>query len=302
MRFAVVVVLTVLGLWGVLRPWSSGWPRVLAFGALLGSAYAALPLFPFSLSARFARARDRGLSLKRAAPAVTEADLQRLPAAAQRYLRRVGVVGLPRVYNFRATFSGMIRTADDAPWMQFKADQYSFLEPATRLFLIEASRGGIPFRGLHELQDDSATMRVRVAELITAVEASGPEMLRSETVTYFNDLWLLAPAALLDADITWLQSDEHVLQCRFRRRGVEIGATLYFDAEGDLVNFVSLDRSKSADGKHFDNYPWATPLSAYRQFGDVRLWSHGDAVWHEPGADVTYGRFVLESVEYNVSD
>lgn len=302
MRLALVVVLTAVGLWGALRPWSSGWPRALAFGVLVAAAYAALPLFPFSLSRQFARARDRGLALKKESPTVTEADLQRLPAAAQRYLRRVGVVGLPRVYNFRAKFSGTIRMAEDVPWMPFTAEQYSFLEPATRLFVIDASRGGVPFRGLHELHDDSATMRVRVAELVTVVQASGPEMLRSETVTYFNDLWLLAPAALLDADITWLASDEHVLQCRYRRRGVEIGATLYFDPEGDLINFVSPDRSKSADGKRFDNYPWATPLSAYRQFGDVRLWSHGDAVWQQPGGDFTYGRFVLESIAYNVSD
>ena len=63
---------------------------------------------PRSFRSRFAR--DRAALLARPvppAPVVTEADLAPLPPLMQRYLRRVGSVGRPRVHNevFSVTFS-----------------------------------------------------------------------------------------------------------------------------------------------------------------------------------------------------
>ncbi|HLK38255.1 MAG TPA: DUF6544 family protein [Polyangiaceae bacterium] len=69
------------------------------------------------------------------------------------------------------------------------------------------------------------------------VDASGSEMTRSETVTLFNDLCLLAPASLLSKSITWESLDEPRVRGSFTNAGNTVRAELSFDAAGDLVCF-----------------------------------------------------------------
>jgi diadenosine tetraphosphatase ApaH/serine/threonine PP2A family protein phosphatase len=130
---------------------------------------------------------------------VTEADLARLPAPLARYLRLSGVVGQPRVFNFRARWRGAIRSGPEASWMSFTAEQVNRFGPdPSRLFFMEASMFGVPVDVLHSFLGPSATMRVKAGSLLKMVEASGPEMNQGETVTLFNDWGVLAPAALIE--------------------------------------------------------------------------------------------------------
>lgn len=87
----------------------------------------------------------------------------------------------------------------------------------------------------------------------------------------------------------------------FTNAGNTISATLAFDDHGDLANFTSNDRYQSADGKTYVKYPWSTPVRDYKDYGEIRLASHGEAVWSEPSHEFVYGRFDLVEVEYNVA-
>lgn len=95
---------------------------------LLGVAYGYLTQGPSSFRAAFERDVEVGLARPLQANVVTEADLAFLPDPVQRYLRATGVVGQPRVRNYRLRFRGRIRGAPDAAWMPFEADQQSFVD------------------------------------------------------------------------------------------------------------------------------------------------------------------------------
>lgn len=242
----------------------------------------------------------RGLALEVAEAPVTEADLAGLPSSVQTYLRRTGSVGRPRVHHVRTRWRAQMRRAPGAPWMEARAAQYNFFDPPrARVFLMNASRYGVPFVALHRYVGDAATMQVRVASLVDIVDARGPEMNQGETVTMFNDMCLLAPASLVDADVEWQEIDEHSVRGTFTNAGHTIAAVLSFDTHGDLVDFVSEDRFLSADGKSYQKYPWSTPVRDYRDFGGRRVPSRGEAVWKQPAGDFVYGRFELEEVEYD---
>jgi hypothetical protein len=248
--------------------------------------------------------RDVERALARALPEdiVTESELLPLPAPLRTYLLRAGVVGRPRVQNLRAHWHGRMRNGRDAPWMTVRVEQVELFDPPTRLFYMQASRGGVPFQALHVYEGAAATMRVRVASLLDVVDARGPEMNRSETVTFFNDMCLLAPASLLRASVTWRAVDDRRIVGTFTNAGNTIEAELVFDATGDLVDFVSHDRYQSADGKTYRSVPWSTPLRGYQSYGGARLASHGDAVWQESSGDFAYASFDLDDVEFNVRD
>lgn len=268
---------------------------------VLGSV-SALNASPASFRSRFRADVTRGLAAQATNSAiVTEADLVALPAPVSAYLRYTGAVGKPRVRNFHAVFRGQIRRKPAGDWMNFNATQQSFVAPAARLFLLESSMFGVPFDAFHRYVGSTATMQVKVASLFTVVDASGPEMNQSETVTLFNDLCLIAPAALIDPRIRWESLGPRSARATFSNAGNTVAAVLFFDEEGKLVNFQSDDRYQSADGTAYARYRWSTPVHAYGTFGEHRLVSRADASWSMPSGELVYGHFELVSIEYNVS-
>jgi hypothetical protein len=235
-------------------------------------------------------------------PLVTEADLAGLPDPVARYLRFTGSVGQPRVVNFRATWKGRIRGGPDEPWMSMNVDQVSttVAQPA-RLFLIDATMKGLPADVFHRFVGDAATFRVKVASLFTVVDAQGPEMNRAETVTIFNDLCLVAPAALIDPAIRWEPLDARTARATFTRGPETISAELKFDDTGALVDFISDDRlAASPDGTQFTRKRWTTPVLSYGQFGARKLLSRGEAKWHDGAGSFTYAELELTGIEFNV--
>ncbi|WP_307724464.1 DUF6544 family protein [Aeromicrobium flavum] len=229
---------------------------------------------------------------------VTEADLAALPGPLAAYVRRSGAVGRPRPTSLQVRFSGRIRSAPHAAWMPFRARQVSTLGPnPQRLFLMDATRSGLPVTVLHVYCDVRATMRAKVMSMITVVDASGPEMDLGETVTVFNDLVVLAPGAIPDAPVTWTDLGERRVRGVFTNGDQTVSAVLTFDETDDLVDFVSEDRSRvSPDGKSFVRQPWSTPLRAYRQADGRRVLSSGAARWRTPDGWFTYIELEVEEV------
>ena len=132
------------------------------------------------------------------------------------------------------------------------------------------------------------------------VEASGDVMDQSETVTLFNDMCILAPATLIDPGIKWQSLGRDTVQAQFTHGRHTITATLIFGEDGLLRNFVSDDRSRlGADGKSAERMRFSTPISDYRRYGPFLLASHGEARWHLPGGEFSYGEFDLVAVRYN---
>ncbi|MDB4987644.1 MAG: hypothetical protein JWN04_2822 [Myxococcaceae bacterium] len=268
---------------------------------LLGVAWAFLSAGPLSLRAQFARQVALGLSRSAAQPLVEEADLDALPAPVQRYLRYVGVVGQAHVRNFRARLDGRIRSGPGAAWMPLRAEQYNFVDRPTRLFSLQARMFGLPVEGLHAYVNGEASMRIELLALLPVVNARGAAFTAAETVTLFNDMCVMAPATLIDPTIRWEPVDELHVRASFSAAGNTIAATLVFDAEGRLVNFVSDDRpALNADGVTFNPQRWSTPLSDYRPSGPYRLASRGEARYRAPAGEYTYGEFTIEDIKYNV--
>jgi hypothetical protein len=210
------------------------------------------------------------------------------------------VVGQPRVRNFHLTFDVQMRGGPDEPWFHATAEQYESFHPPVRLFYMKASRAGLPFDGLHRYAGDEATMDIRILGLYRVQYLAGAEMTRSETVTLLNDMCLLAPAALLEVPVVWAPIDDRSVRARFTNAGHTVEAVLTIDAQGDLVNFTSEDRSRAIDGGMVRR-PFATPVRRLGTMAGTRVAVDGDANYTEDGREWSYGRFLLTSLAYNVT-
>ncbi len=233
---------------------------------------------------------------------LTETDIQHLPAIVQKYLYYSGSIGKEKVLNFRAEFNGGIRSKSTEDFMPLKSVQYNFTDNPTRLFYIEARKKGIPAKGIHLYRDQTAIMLIKIFGIYTVVDAKGKEMDQGETVTLFNDMCFMAPASLIDRNIEWKETDGEIVDAKFTNGKITIGATLFFNEEGKLVNFSSNDRFETTDGDIYKNYPWSTPVTGYTNVNGYRLPSGAKLIYKHPDEDFCYGEFNLINIEYNCRD
>ncbi len=292
----------VLSQWLIVGAWSDArFGTIANVIVLVPLVIAMAELLPSSLRSQYERASGVALAASPGGtpPLVTEVDLAPLPDPVRRWLTRAGVVGRPRVRSFRLTFDAKMRGSEQDPWMQATAEQVEVFQPAARLFLMRASKGGVPVVVLHRYEGSNATMDVRLAGLVPVQHLSGPEATQSETVTLLNDICLLAPGALFDVRVTWEPIDDRSARVTYTNAGHTVRAVLWFDAHGDLANFTSDDRSM-AKGAAMVRTPFSTPVMQLGQREGVRIVTDGEARYREGGRDWAYGRFVLTSMAYNV--
>jgi hypothetical protein len=259
---------------------------------------------PRSARAEYRRRIVGALSAPIPSTVMTEDELTSLPWPVAAYVRQSGAVGQPRVVALRARFHGRIRGGPTKPWMTFTGEQVNSYGPQPeRFFLMDAELFGLPIDVLHAFESGAATMRVRALSLFTMVDASGPEMDRGETVTIFNDLCILAPAALVDAPISWQSVDEHHVRGAYTYGTNTVTAELTFNDDHELVDFVSDDRTAiSSDGTTFTPQRWSTPISGYRSLGRSRLGTIGEARWHASDGEFAYLEYCLDNIVYNGAD
>jgi hypothetical protein len=229
---------------------------------------------------------------------LSQNDLESLPALVQNYILRSGAVNKPKVHNVKIIMQGEMR-GKDQDWFHFASEQYNFFDEPTRLFFMKANVKGLPTYGYHTYSNKKATMLIKVLGLIPIINKTGSELDVAETVTVFNDMCLFAPSTLIDSRIRWQDVDSRSVKATFKNGEISISATLHFDDEGRLQNFVSDDRYDVAEMKQ---YRFSTPIGSYQFQKDHDLCSYGEAIWHYPDGEFTYGKFQITSVEYNVGE
>ncbi len=241
------------------------------------------------------------LSTKEYNRSLTEDDISLLPAPVQKYIRYSGAVGKPVVQNFKAECNGKIRSDENSEWMPFTTVQYNFMDPATRLFFMKAEMKGLPVAGYHHFKDGKAVMDIRLLSLFRVQYSEGREMDESETVTLLNDMCCLAPATLIDKRLKWSDPVDNSVDVKFTNNNITVTATLFFDEEGKLVNFISEDRYAALEGGKMEKYPWLTPLSDFGDVGGSSLARYAEAVYKYPTGDMVYGTFNINSIETNIN-
>jgi hypothetical protein len=231
---------------------------------------------------------------------LTESEIVYLPKPVQKYIRYTGCMDKPIVNNFRVDFSGKIRSHEKKEWMKLTSEQYNFLKMPTRLFYLDATMKGFPVAGFHCFKNGVAYMDIRLLSIFKVEYQSGAIMDTSETVTFFNDMCVMAPGALIDKRIEWIEVQGNKVKASFSNNGITISAWLYFNEKGELVNFTSEDRSALGDNGKTIKLKWSTPLRDYKDINGYRLASYAETIYTYPDGDFTYATFTLKDIGYNL--
>ena len=232
---------------------------------------------------------------------LNESEIAYLPKPVQKYIRYTGFIDKPIVNNFRIDFVGKIRDHAKPVWMELTSEQYNFIKTPTRLFYLDATMKGLPVGGFHCFKNGKAYMDIRLLSIFKVEYQSGAVMDTSETVTFFNDMCVMAPGALIDKRIEWLEVVGNKVKASFTNSGITISAWLYFNEKGEMVNFVSEDRSALGANGITSKHKWSTPMRDYKDINGYRLASYAEAIYTYPEGDFTYATFELKDIGYNLT-
>lgn len=228
---------------------------------------------------------------------VTEDLLKDLPAPVQRYLRFSGVVGKPIPSIVHLTQNGKIRRSADEPWMAVQAEEYYSVNPPA--FVWDAKVGnGLPLvRGSDHYIDGKGHMKIKMLSLYPLVDAEGEELDQGTFLRYLNEMtWF--PAAFLGENVSWKAIDDNSAEVTLTDHGKRVSATMTFDADGRLTDFVA-DRYYQVDGgKSYEFRRWSTPISGYGEMAGLKLPVSGSAVWKLDDGDFEYIQLDITNVEY----
>ncbi len=227
---------------------------------------------------------------------VTAQEMEHLPDIVQKYIQSAGFGGNKEVMNVKIRFDAEMR-GKTMDWFRISTEQYNFFDLNERLFFLKARLKGIPATGYHVYKDGKASMEIRLLSLIPIVKVEGQQLFEAETVTLFNDMCVFAPATLIDKNIRWHKPDKNSVKADFTNNGHTISATLHFNDQGQLINFVSDDRY---DVNQEKKYRFSTPVSKYKNVNGFYLGSYGESIWHYPDGMFTYGKYNLTELQYNV--
>jgi hypothetical protein len=232
----------------------------------------------------------------------TIVDTNHLPDIVQKYIFRTEFYGKEPIRNMKVTFEGRIRSNLNDGWMKLKAYQLTSFETPTRIFYMKAYKMGIPAIGLHCFKKGKASMKVKLLGLFTVVDVAGELMDKSETVTHFNDMCLMAPGTLIDKNIRWEEIDRLTVKAYYTCNDITVSATLFFSPDGYLLNFISNDRYDLSDPQQPKLNPFLTPIESYMEQSGFVIPQTAQTVYSRPEGDFVYGEFTVKSIEYNVKN
>ena len=207
---------------------------------------------------------------------VTPAMLDLVPAAVRRYLTWSGVEGQPIPTTSCLHQVGRLRSANDKPWMNFRAEEDFITDPPAFSWRARVRFAGLPLvRAWDSYVSGHGRMQVRLAHAVTLADLSGEAMNQASLLRYLNELvWM--PGAYLLPNIHWQEIDDRSARVTIADSGLSAAAVLRFGPDGRPVEFVALRHRHLGRGRmRLDQ--WATPFTDYGLHNGVMVPTAGFA-------------------------
>jgi len=218
---------------------------------------------------------------------VTEEMLQKLPEPVKRYLLYTGVVGKPMVQTVRLKQVGKIRKDATQPWMNCEARQYYSVNPPAFVWVAYMKVFGLPLIRVRDYyMEGKGNILVKALSLFTVANSSGEKMDQGAMMRYLNEMmWF--PSAFLGKNVSFESIDANSARITLKDIGKSVTATMYFDEEGKLTNFMA-PRYRDMGNNKFELENWSTPIRDYGEFEGLRLPRKGAGVWNLKEGDLEY--------------
>lgn len=232
---------------------------------------------------------------------VTESDLERLPHAAQRYMRFMRVLERPRDTSFRAHWEGQFRLGPHKAWAPCEVWQLNRSIDVARIFHMRMNIAGVLPTYVRDLYvHGGGRMAGKILDLFDIGDDASEKVTIGELVTYLNDALIFAPSMLLGPSTSWLPVDDGTFDVSLTDWGHTVTARVYVDADGAMFNFSTTDRfgeDPTNHGSGLVRAEWSTPVDGWHCVDDRMRPTSARAVWHYPSGDFCYAELTSRGME-----
>jgi hypothetical protein len=230
--------------------------------------------------------------------AVQDAEFAKLPLPVQRYLRFTGISGKPWIQTIRLKQRGRFRMNENQGWVDLEAEEYFTVDPPG--FVWYGKLKPFPLvnvEGIDRFYAGNGHFLIKMVNLITLVDASGPELDESELLRYLSEvIWF--PSAFLSETITWEAINSESARATIRVGELSASAEFVFDEEGRMINLHARRHRSVDDG--FELAEWSTPVERYGEMNGIQIPVQARAEWNLETGDFPYFDGGITQIEYNV--
>lgn len=217
-----------------------------------------------------------------------EEDIDDLPTPVQRYFRYCGYIGKPKMSCVKIYYRDVnFLFGRDKSAIKIDYTQYDFVKGANRIAYIDSSTYGIPFEGLDSFLDGSGSMKGVLAKQFTLFDQTGKVMDKSGLVTFLSEILIFPNAALQDY-IRWEEMDDLHAKATISCYGISAAGVFTFHENGEMLSFVTDDRSAVATDGSSETIKWSVACGQYMEENGIKRPTVFQAVWHYDDGDLVY--------------
>lgn len=221
---------------------------------------------------------------------LSAAELDALPGPLRRHLEITGFADHEKIELAAAVYKGKFALKPGS-FQNIKCIQYNSLPRLTRIWYGRIYMAPFVFiDGRHLYVNGKANMLIKFGPF-TVINESGKEIDQSDTLTFFNDMFLFMPSAAVNSFSTWKAVDDKSCSVTYNVNDISVSADLFFNDKGELSDYVTDDRYMLENGKSV-KVRWSTPFEKYRIRGGLSEVEKGYAQWHLPQGKSPY--FVID--------
>ena len=230
--------------------------------------------------------------------AISEAELETLPAPVGRYLRLVVEPGRPAIRCTRLRQTGTMWLAPGASPKPFTAVQYFSAEPPAFIWHARLSllpRVWVSARDRYYRR--SGNMLIKPLSTVTIGDESGPGLTTASFIRFVAEAMWFPTAFARASYLHWEAIDDRSARALVDDGGVTASLVFHFDDDGHLARVESPDRMReSADP---GPTPWYGEVWDYRTFDGVRVPTRARVSWVLESGEFTYWEARLTDLEHD---
>ncbi len=224
-----------------------------------------------------------------------------LPSILRAYLKRCGFIMNEQLTHGDIKWKyAYLKMAPGKKWLPLKCRQVNFIPEPARLAIMQTRLFGlIPIGAIDKFRAGNGNMLVKLINLFTVTNASGPEIDAAELVTILAEA-ILVPAYFFQPYITWEEIDSYTAKATISYKNIKVSGIFYFNKHNEFLRFETEDRYYNNNGK-FEKHKWTAYAWNYKDMNGFSQPLNFMAVWNMPNKDYNYFKGRVDKIIYNAA-
>ena len=230
----------------------------------------------------------------------TEEDFFNLPDTIQKYLKKCGYIGTPKMSYMKIEFKDVaFMQGKNGPSLSIDYTQYNFVSKPCRMALIDSSMFGVPFQGYDYYENGKGGMKGVLAKAITLFDQRGADMDKACLATFLAEC-MFAPSILIQDYITFEEISDFEIKAVITYEGQTASGIFSFNEHYEMVSFVTDDRAVTNSDGTMEYIRWSALCSDYKASENgIKHPAKMQAVWNYDDGDFVYFDGEISKLSYS---